>query len=77
VIITIKNNDDDINSCDINIDDNNKYSSNNNKKKNNNNNDHDNGTYNNINIDDNCNSSAQFAVYCPLWALLPSRFCSW
>jgi hypothetical protein len=23
-----------------------------------------------------CNNPAQHAVYCPLWALLPSRFCS-
>jgi hypothetical protein len=24
-----------------------------------------------------CNSPAQLAIYCPLWALPPSRFCSW
>jgi hypothetical protein len=24
-----------------------------------------------------CNSPAQHVVYCPLWALPPSRFCSW
>jgi hypothetical protein len=24
-----------------------------------------------------CNSPAQPAIYCPLWALPPSRFCSW
>jgi hypothetical protein len=24
-----------------------------------------------------CNSSAQHAIYCPLWILLPSWFCSW
>jgi len=28
-------------------------------------------------VDDNCNSPAQHAVYCPLWALPPSRFYSW
>ena len=27
--------------------------------------------------DTNCNGPAQLAIYCPLWALPPSRFCSW
>ena len=25
----------------------------------------------------NSNSLAQLAIYCPLWALTPSQFCSW